>query len=888
MPFVEKLQHGTKSLLAALILMEVFSLAGTASDDVPLGFETGDWTGIELTAEQVKTGAQSGLWKDHQQNKSVSSGKIPHDWSEFSEMRLWIFNAGKKPISMMVVLVSREDPKAFSYFGYRLTADWEGWKEVSIPLVSFQGRNDPAGWQKIDSVMFSVDGWGLKPDPEAVLYLDGLTLRKPSIRPPSVEEQAALEKVKKQFLDYEREAGQSSVNEEQVRTWMKLLTPEGTWPDVNYEDHTGGYWRAMDHLTRLKKMCLAYTATEGPLQGDSALSTAIHSALGHWLKKDYSNPNWWHNEIGVPRELSAILLLLDSELIPRERAEGVRIVSRAVIDSPPHGGRGVLTGQNRVWVAANALTQGLLASDYELVQRARNVIFEEVSVATQPGGAVPIFTRTGRPGEVLVSTQEGIQPDYSFFQHGPLLQLGNYGLAFAGDSAKWMAILRGTPLAPEPEKIKILRDYILKGERPVTWKGRMDINACGRQLGPQSPASKGSDVLRYLQTAKMADPAHPDQYDAAAAQISRDASGVPAENRYFWRADFMVHRRPGFHISTRMSSSRVLAAELVNGENQQGGYSGDGATYLYVKGNEYEDIFPVWDWSRLPGVTSPLISDKKLLKPRNWKITNSSDFVGGISDGEYGVATLTLDRDGLTARKSWFYFDDEIVCLGAGISRSTGDLPIVSSVNQCLARGDVLVDAGKAQPGILDYTDLKWAWHDGVGYLFPEPLPVSLGVRSQEGKWDEVSASSKLQGTVTKDVFSIWINHGDKPKENSYAYSILPGASVETVKVRSGKPEIVILQNTAALQAVRNVKTDMIQAVFYQPGTLEAGNGKTLKVDQPCLLILDASKNRLVLSDPTQKLTQITVEIGGAARKYLLPTGAFAGSSLVTKLDTTR
>ena len=30
----------------------------------------------------------------------------------------------------------------------------------------------------------------------------------------------------------------------------------------------------------------------------------------------------------------------------------------------------------------------------------------------------------------------------------------------------------------------------------------------------------------------------------------------------------------------------------------------DGATYIYKDDKEYLDIFPLWDWRKLPGVTA--------------------------------------------------------------------------------------------------------------------------------------------------------------------------------------------------------------------------------------------------------------------------------------------
>ena len=500
--------------------------------------------------------------------------------------------------------------------------------------------------------------------------------------------------------------------------------------------------RPLTHLARLKAMTLAYTTPGSPLKGDAALSAAIHRALGHWLRKDYWSSAWWYREIGIPAELAKIMLLMDPELTPEERAAGVRIVGRAVMDSPPHWGRGVLTGQNRVWVAANALAQGLLASDMALVRRAREVVFEEVVIASQPGGSKPVFKTSGRPGDIDVSTQEGVQPDFSFYQHGPLLQLGNYGLGFAQDTVQWMTVLRGTSLAASPDKMAVVRGYLLNGLATVVWKGRVDISSCGRQIGPQSPAGKGGEVLLLLETAKTMDPEHAAQYQASIEHDRPDAAAIPAQSRYFWRSDYMVHRRPEYYLSTRMNSARVLAAEVVNTENLSGGYLGDGATFLYLTGHEYEDIFPVWDWARLPGVTAPVTVDKARLKPRNWKVTNDSDFVGGVSDGRYGAAVLTLNRDGVTAKKSWFYFDDEIVCLGAGISSDRE--PVASSVNQCLAKGYVVVKAGEGGPGkaaggVQEYSDLQWAWHDGVGYVFPTPQRVDSGCR----KWHKHSKPAR-------------------------------------------------------------------------------------------------------------------------------------------------
>ena len=52
--------------------------------------------------------------------------------------------------------------------------------------------------------------------------------------------------------------------------------------------------------------------------------------------------------------------------------------------------------------------RGLLQDDFELVKAARDTIVSEI----------------------MTGMQEGIKSDWSFHQHGPQQQFGNYGLAF--------------------------------------------------------------------------------------------------------------------------------------------------------------------------------------------------------------------------------------------------------------------------------------------------------------------------------------------------------------------------------------------------------------------------------------------------------------------------
>ena len=193
----------------------------------------------------------------------------------------------------------------------------------------------------------------------------------------------------------------------------------------------------------------------------------------------------------------------------------------------------------------------------------------------------------------------------------------------------------------------------------------MDISGCGRQIFRNCQSSKGRAVLRQLESMKSLDPGETDAYARLIASDKQDGVNTLLGNKHFWRSDMTVHRRPTWYASVKMSSTRVIGAETCNGENLLGLHLGDGVTYFYRTGDEYNDLFPVWDWRRLPGTTCR--QDQGSLVPNAKACRGRSNLVGGLSDGERGIAAMEYIRDGLRARKAWFFLDRAVVCLGAGI-----------------------------------------------------------------------------------------------------------------------------------------------------------------------------------------------------------------------------
>lgn len=659
-----------------------------------------------------------------------------------------------------------------------------------------------------------------------------------------------VSKVRAQFTEwYAREAPGATT----IEAYVRRLRPDGSWPDVDYASRERGSWPTYRHLARTLAMAQAFRKPGHPLAGDPALQSAVVRSLGHWTEKDYVNPNWWYPRIGVPKTVAPILILMEDAIPADLRQQTIqRVLARSKTG---------MTGQNKVWVSGIAFMKGLLDADRDLMTQSRNEIFSELRV----------------------TTEEGVQPDYSFHQHGPQQQWGNYGAAFGSDMIHWASIFRGTDYALEPQQVEVLRHYLLEGSAWILWKGRMDISGCGRQIFRNCQAGKGKSILRQLKLMAAVDPAMADAYADAVKCTQPNAPGTLTGHKHFWRSDISVHRRPTWYASVKMSSTRVVGAETCNSENLLGLHLGDGVTYFFRTGREYEDLFPVWDWHRLPGTTCR--QDQGPLVPTTKRCRGASGFVGGLSDGTQGIAAMEYIRDGLQARKAWFFLDNAVVCLGAGID-CNDPAPVLTSVNQCAAHSPVTVSADQQirqlAPGERFSGKVQWTHHDGIGYVFHQPGAVTVRTEPQTGNWHAVHGRES-KATVERDVFSLWIDHGTRPHQALYAYAVYPDTHANDMPALRKSPPARILHQTASLLALSTKKDKCIQAVFFQPGQLSSSEDLSIEVDVPSLVMLDKNPDGTLLhvADPTHTQESVTIRLSG---RYTAPQSHYNEATGQTEL----
>ncbi|WP_443938914.1 polysaccharide lyase family 8 super-sandwich domain-containing protein [Pedobacter sp. MW01-1-1] len=635
------------------------------------------------------------------------------------------------------------------------------------------------------------------------------------------------------------------------------LQESGNWLDIDYTSNRDTNWPPLMHLNRVKQFALA-------LSNDSVISNQdlvlkIVKALRFWIKANPSSNNWFQNEIASPTAIGETLLLLKrSKIVPQTLQDSlINLMKKTDVHK--------MVGANKVDVAVHMMYRACLTEDQKLMDTAVHESF------------IP----------VAFGQKEGLQVDYSYLQHGAQLQIASYGQVFLSRAYKIASWVMNTDYAIQNEKLKILDRYLF-GTFLRTIRGQYgDFNVEGRGISRNDILDKtdisihaGSTSL--LSLARKVNPQNEALLIAAnqrILQIKPPSFQLENKHLFFYKADYTLHNRAAYSFNVRTVSKRTIRTESGNSENLLAKFLPDGATNIQRSGAEYFNIMPIWEWDKIPGVTS---RDYKLNKRNtiDWGERGLGSFIGGTSDGMYGTTVYQLNYDEVTAKKAWFFFDTEVVCLGSDITSMARET-ITTTVNQCWGKGPVKV----YEKG------MKRIWHDSIGYYFPNKDKVMWTKEAQYGSWYSVN-SNRSKEQIKGKVFKLWIHHGQDPFEQNYAYIVKPGISQADMENNS-YPNIKILENTSTLQAVAHQDLNMVQVVFYQAGTLVNPNF-SVAVDRPCILLIKAMNTanpEFCIADPSQTLRAVRLSFSSSLVKLTesfsvtLPQGDHKGATQSFRLN---
>jgi hyaluronate lyase len=348
----------------------------------------------------------------------------------------------------------------------------------------------------------------------------------------------------------------------------------------------------------------------------------------------------------------------------------------------------------------------------------------------------------------------------------------------------------------------------------------------------------------------------------------------------------MVHVTDDWSASLGVSSTRISRYESINGQNLKGYHVGDGVLYTFLpnaKGHYTDAYWPTVDPLLLPGTTE---NDGPVDPKFGGVPVGPNPHTGGVRwDDEHGAFAMDFKSwDGsLVAKKSWFFTPSGIVCLGAGITSTSASNVRTTIENRNLGeggRGALLVDGRRVSTDLGKVSALRrphWAHLENVGgYVFLDDASVTALREDRTGAWRDIDTGANTKGTTTPNTRryqKLVLEHGAKPVNASYAYVVLPGASVIGTLTASWAWQV--RANTATVQAVRVGET--LLANFFA-----AGSVGDVRVSGPASVAVGRSGYRRVLavSDPTQTQDSVTVTVHGKAVTVPLK-GSFGATKVV-------
>lgn len=662
------------------------------------------------------------------------------------------------------------------------------------------------------------------------------------------------------------------------------VTGDQLWPDLKVGPGSD-YFPTMYY--RLRTIAVNYATPGSALSTRPGQAQRIATALETLYRTEYNENtgeigNWYSYEIGVPYWVIQILVCMRDQLAPADLQRYLKPVLRfnnnpnVRTNSPAT----VETGANRADKSLISIVAGALAGDPQRVVNAIAAVTDQAG-----GGAANLVAR--------VTKSDGYHTDGSFIQHDVVPYPGHYGLVLLTAAAGVIHVTDGTanqlPADVKQKFFDVVADvyapFVASGAMMEPVRGRMLSRQgetgydAGHQLtaatvllarhatgdtrtqlvslatkwikeGLWAPYFKVENLVRFSGGLQMVGVP---EVEFAKELSTKDAAHTVSSHRVFPQQDRMVHVTPTWSASLGVGSTRICRYEAINGQNLRGWYVGDGVLYTFLPGDQgnYSDAYwPTVDATALPGTT------EKDAAPPALQATpvTTTPWVGGSRwDDRHGAFGLDfLSQDGtLSAKKSWFFTPDGVICLGAGITDATGAHVRTTIENRNLGEnGDRRL-----------ITQRHWLHLDGIaGYALLDDASVATSREDRTGTWYGVDTGANTHGTTvpyTRRFQKILIDHGPNPTGATYAYAVLPGASPwETAGARG---RYRVLANTAAVQAVQ-LDPELVGANFWA-----AGSVGRVTVSAPASVLWSRGWGgwTFALSDPTQLQTSITVKVAG-------------------------
>lgn len=501
-----------------------------------------------------------------------------------------------------------------------------------------------------------------------------------------------------------------------------------------------------------------------------------------------------------------------------------------------------------------------------------------------------------------VGTTDGIKVDGTGFHHW--VAYNNYMYSY-NTAANLLSYLSGSRFQVDQATYKVFRNAFYAQYIQANDAGVQALSVAGRN--PQNrmiPLSQstlktlaivGGNILGL----STADPILAGMYNRIyGVDAAFNYSTVAAFTEGFFQfnhASASAFRKSNAIVFNKGFSNNMWGTEAYTNQNRYGRYQSYGAQEIIypgdkLTGNGYDHN--TWDWNFNPGTTAIRLPWDKL--HAEWSRLDEQQqrrFVGTLSfnnknselltnnHGSYGMFAMDFQENTAQGfgtnygaeqhnstfafKKSSFYFDDIIVCLGSGITNNDTSNETVTTLFQRLDNKGVGVNVNgtnQSSTGTISYSGISNNWllsnYSTGFYLVSANDNLVVKKELQQNPNQNQTWPVDYSGNTTNTYYTAYINHGKNPTNKNYEYILKPNSNATEMQalntdIQSANKPYKVYQKDSNAHIVEHISKKIWGYAFFYPASNLIYN-QLKAVDASCLVMTqynDANKTLLVSID---------------------------------------
>lgn len=485
-----------------------------------------------------------------------------------------------------------------------------------------------------------------------------------------------------------------------------------------------------------------------------------------------------------------------------------------------------------------------------------------------------------------------IKPDYMGFHHKHV-----YQNAYASEAYRVAAIaawlLRDTPYSIQQERLENLRQALLASRNIAqrfdiapSISGRFPFNLDNLKHNitsfilladclPEYRAELLSAAKRlimdadtmlldvFIENVRIKSSISSGYYNMVALEcLAKDkeviAEPVPSGHWSYPYGGLTIHRREHWILSFKGQSRYIVDFEGNKNQNAYGKNLSAGSLYLYTNGQPINAassgyLSSGYNWNFIPGSTALYYDSTDFPKGKLPVHLSHTAYNGSVVYEDQGTSALIYEdiNSSLRARKSVYYLDNFVLCLGSDIEARKDERMMVSTLFQNGLAAPIKETSNLKDQGIIP----KRTHHKEntiIGDSFGNHFILFGEQNLKESEGLQIFPTSTNLSLDTGYFHTAYLDHGISSPQGqsaSYTYGILIQDSNNQAMHIASQPQdyFQILRQDSLVHAVYFPQQQMLMANFFYSDSLKAFE-RTFYPTEPCLMIIKRNGNMLKLA----------------------------------------